>query len=690
MRKDPFLWVLILLGAGLRFWKVGGDLPYVLHYDEPTLIDNAVWLLQNGSLNPHFFNYPTGLIYILALLFGVVLLLGQITGRFAGGAEAIAWLSQGTYPQPADGGVLYFYPTVGVPALYLIGRSVSAIAGTLAIPVLYALALRAEGSRVTARLAALFLALSPLAVEHAHLITTDTAAMAMATLALLAVCKAEGGQTRRWVIAGALAGLAAGIKYNAGFVVLPLVFLAVWRWKDGITRGVTRLGIAGISAILVFLLTTPFALFDARAFLHDLGSEFHHVASVSEPFKGAEAVAAPAIEKMAEIFRHHLGLLGFLAACWGAIAALASRRFSGVAIVIFVAVGLLPLTGWKTFYARYLLIFWPAILLLTAWGLGDLTKRLAEVRSVGGRWRDALTAVLVLLVLFVPTRRLIAYESRRLQPDPRIEMTEWIEANIPEGEPIVLEREGPFLKGDRYTLEYVEDIRGPLNARCLPRSRCPLSDRDGTGKACPRAEAYSEIFENLEAIRADSEQPWYSGSLIVYRLTGEAAWEEPAQSAIDRGDLKGAISAIEVTIRGGEATPFAWKTLAQLRFATADTVGAIEAYQEAALLNPNDAETLLALSSLFLARAEWDASIAELARARSLAPDDPLIFNNLAVAHLYRARDLVIKNLRDRALEDWKAAREYAAACVQKAPGDRNLAQIAEQVERMGERWGFR
>jgi 4-amino-4-deoxy-L-arabinose transferase-like glycosyltransferase len=114
--------------------------------------------------------------------------------------------------------VLYFYPTIGVPTLYLIGRCLSALAGALAIPLVYALAIRSNGSRTMARIASLLLALSPLAVEHAHVITTDTAAMAIATFALLTVLRAEGGTTRHWVISGALGGLAAGIKYNAGLI----------------------------------------------------------------------------------------------------------------------------------------------------------------------------------------------------------------------------------------------------------------------------------------------------------------------------------------------------------------------------------------------------------------------------------------------------------------------------------------
>ncbi|MDM7915778.1 MAG: hypothetical protein QUU85_11040, partial [Candidatus Eisenbacteria bacterium] len=137
IRRDRVLWLVLAAAAALRFWRIGGDLPYVLHYDEPTLVDNAVWMIQGRTLDPHFLNYPTGLIYLLALLYGIVLLGGVAFGRFDGIAGGIAWLSAGTYPRPAEGGVLYFYPTIGVPALYLIGRGVSALAGVATVALVY-------------------------------------------------------------------------------------------------------------------------------------------------------------------------------------------------------------------------------------------------------------------------------------------------------------------------------------------------------------------------------------------------------------------------------------------------------------------------------------------------------------------------------------------------------------------------
>jgi 4-amino-4-deoxy-L-arabinose transferase-like glycosyltransferase len=686
-RWDRWLVLFLIGGAALRLHHLAGDLPYVFHYDEPTLIDNAVWMWQHRTLNPHFFNYPTGLIYLLAALFGCVMLGGRIGGVFASGAEAIAWLAGGTYPRPAEGGVLYFYPTLGVPALYLMGRTWSALASTATIGLAYAIARRCTGERTVARSAALFLALSPLAVEHAHLATTDSTAAAAATGALLAALHAEGAGRRFWARAGALAGLAAGIKYNAGLVVAALPLLAVWQRREARWEGARRLLAAAGAAFLVFLLTTPFALFDAPRFSRDLAHEFHRVGSVIQSSQGEGAAQASPAEKIGAVLNADLGVPMILAVLAGGFLALRARRYAPAALLVWVAAALLPQLGWRTLYPRYLLPVWPAILVLAAWGVHAAAHRTVPFLRVRHA-REIAPVLACLLVLALPSQRLLVREAARSRPDPRVAMTEWIEVNIPAGERIVLEPGGPFPSSERYSLDRVDFLGRSSPEQYLGRGARYLA---GTGRESRIASdpSLAPMAAGLEAIRAASDRVWEEGRYVVYRLRGGGEWEGLMEEARTAGDPARARAILEEIARGPGATPHGWKLLAEARAGTGDTLGALAAYEAAARLDSTDVEIPLAIGNLHLDREAWDAALAQFERAGYLAPRDPLVFHNLAVAHLYRARDRWQSGDRDGARRDWQAARDQAEAVVKFAPGDRELGAIFDQVARAGHAFGF-
>jgi tetratricopeptide (TPR) repeat protein len=510
----------------------------------------------------------------------------------------------------------------------------------------------------------------------------------VATWALLAAMRAEHGGIRSWIIAGVLAGLAAGLKYNAGLVVLTLPLLAVWRLRTGPTRVIRALACAAIGSVVAFLITTPYAVFDAPTFFHDLGYEFRRVATVPVPFEGAEVLDVPAVDKIGVVLWHYFGILGVLAAVWGAVAAIRTRSFAGAAVVVWIVVSLLPQLRWKQLYARYLLPIWPAIILLTAWGITDLAKRTA------GRWygwkvsqRYALI-VLAVIVLVTPTIRLVHRETRRLQPDPRPAMTEWIKANIPEGERLAIEPNGPFPGPQHYSLDKIDYLgRSSPNEYRARGIRYVISS--GRERAIEGEEMFREVLENLQAIRESSRRVWESGKYVIYLLEGGPSWDEAVRNALEAGDLDGARSLIESEIEKGETTPYMWKTLAEVRATLGDTLAAMDAYLQGARQDTSDVEIYLALSNLYLQQRGWDQALAQLELARRVAPNDPLIHHKLAVAYLYRARNRFRSGSLELAREDWVAAGDHAATAAKFAPGDPDMTGVVGQVERMGKRWGF-
>lgn len=686
--RDLALWGILALGLLLRLWKLDGDLPYVLHYDEPTMVDNAVWMWRHGTLNPHFFNYPTGLIYLLAAFYGLVMLGGVIAGRFDGFAQALQWIGSGTYPRPPEGGVLYFYPTLGVPALYLIGRSISVAAGVIAIAAIHAVARRIGGSPRAARMAAFFLAVSPLAVEHSHLITTDMASAGLATLALLGAIRAEAGGRKEWILAGILAGLAAGTKYNAGLVALVLAALAVWRWRSERMNATRLLLYGALAAALAFIVTTPYAVLDFSRFAKDLAYEFHRVSSITPTFRGAEAVEATPAEKIGGIVWHNLGAAGMIAALAGAAAAIRTRRFGPSAVVVWVAATFLPMFMWESLYARYILLPWPAVLLLAAWGVEAVLGSISRWRKLTPDAERKVLALLLILVLLPGTIRLVRRESRRATLDPRIEMTAWIDENVPAGERVVIEPGGAFPRTDRLTVDRIDFLGRELPATYLSRGIRFLG-ASGRERLVRGEEACRGVFRNLDAIKDSSDIVWSRDRYAIYYLRGRLEWEDSLSAALDRGDLAGGREMLEARTEAFSPTPYLWKTLSFLRLQLGDTAAAAQGYRIVAAMDTTDVETPLILSDLALGERDWDEALRHLAVARRISPRAHLIHHNLAVAYLYRAQDRLRAGGRDSARVDWNRARESAAYCAKVAPADPEMLAIRDQVDRMGRRWGF-
>ena len=56
----------VVMAAGflLRVWNLGSGIPFAVGIDEPAIMTTVVRILKSGNFNPHFFEYPTGYIYV--------------------------------------------------------------------------------------------------------------------------------------------------------------------------------------------------------------------------------------------------------------------------------------------------------------------------------------------------------------------------------------------------------------------------------------------------------------------------------------------------------------------------------------------------------------------------------------------------------------------------------------------------
>jgi hypothetical protein len=233
---------IVLRVAGLQY-----GLPAVYNPDEAAIMARALSFAK-GTLNPHNFLYPTLYFYVLFAWVGTYLGVVWLTG----GVASVLELQQ-----------LYFTNPVGI---YTAGRLLGVALGSLCVLALYRLANALYG-RTVAILAALFLAVAPLAVRDSHYVKHDIPATLTVILAYVAITRVwprmpPRGRLRNDVLlAAAACGVAFSTHYYCVFLSLPLTWAIVQRWRaDGWRVVLRHLVTAAMISAVVFFALSPFIL----------------------------------------------------------------------------------------------------------------------------------------------------------------------------------------------------------------------------------------------------------------------------------------------------------------------------------------------------------------------------------------------------------------------------------------------
>jgi 4-amino-4-deoxy-L-arabinose transferase-like glycosyltransferase len=205
-RTGALVAAILALAAALRLVGIEYGLPFggLLNPDEQNIVPRAWAMVHGAGPDPHWFDYPTLVLYVLA--------------------PFQAWQDEPSY---------------------LTARLIVAALGVAAAAAAWWLGKAAYGG-LAGIVAAAAVAVETIGVAYSHMAVTDVpmTALIAASLALAVTGRLE------W--AGLAAGLAASAKYPAVFLVVPL-FVAGWgKWR--------RLGYSLAVALGAFLATSPYVL----------------------------------------------------------------------------------------------------------------------------------------------------------------------------------------------------------------------------------------------------------------------------------------------------------------------------------------------------------------------------------------------------------------------------------------------
>jgi hypothetical protein len=405
----------VLLGAlGLRLWGIGHGLPFSYNIDEEGhFVPVAIGFFGHG-FNPRYFLNPPGYTELLYVVYAV----------WFGGREAVA---QAYVDDPSK--------------VFLIARVTVALLGTVSVWLTYLLGSRLLDRRV-GLVAAALAAVAFLPVFYSHLALNDVPAMAPATLALVCAAAIVRGSGRGggiwWLLLGGVAvGLAAGTKYTAGIVLLPLLSAIALRTREeraGVPHLLAAAALACAAAGVGFLIANPHALLSF--------SEFRAGISRQRELAGGDELAKLGLTQDNGVlyylwtFTWGIGWAPALLALVGAGRLIAKERAAALVLLPAIVVYLLYMGTQDRYFGRWALPLFPIVIVLAAYGALWLAD------AAGRRWpRLATAAVAVAVVALLGQSAVHAVHNDRVlsRPDTRGLAHDWMVENIPPGTKVMLE-----------------------------------------------------------------------------------------------------------------------------------------------------------------------------------------------------------------------------------------------------------
>jgi hypothetical protein len=402
----------VLVGAlALRLWGIGHGLPFSYNIDEEGhFVPVAIGFFGHG-LDPRYFLNPPGYTELLHLVFAV----------WFGGREQVA---HAYVEHPSE--------------VFLIARVACALLGTAAVWLLHLVGARLFDRRV-GLLAAALGAVAFLPVFYSHLALNDVPALLPVTLALLATALVlTRGGAGPLVLGGLAVGVAAGTKYTAGIVLLPLVTaIAVCALED--RRPLLRALIVPL-AIVLGASVAGFFVANPHAFLSF--SDFRSGISSQRELAGGDELSKLGLTQDNGVvyylwtFTWGIGWVPALAAVAGAIRLL--LRDPRLALVLLPApiLYVLYMGGQQRYFGRWALPLFPIAMLLAA------SVAVPAVAWVARRApRLALPAGIVVVLALLGQGLVYSVHVDRVlaRPDTRGSAHDWLVANVPAGAKLVLE-----------------------------------------------------------------------------------------------------------------------------------------------------------------------------------------------------------------------------------------------------------
>jgi hypothetical protein len=451
---------IVLIAIAIRVYGIGFGLPYLDHPDESVNYNIIVGMLNEQSLSPGRFTYPTLTYYFQRSLLEAVYLVGKGLGYYNGIQDI----------QPVN--VL----AIGVgkienPAVFLLMRLFSMLAGVAAVVMVYLCGRQwwpgDYRGILVGLIAAFFTALSPTLVGDSRFITPDIWGVLFILVSFRAgIAVYRNDATRNYVWAGIAVGLAAGTKYVGGIVGIVMPVAHVLRnltpgaisWRQFLIDW--RVIVMGLISLLAFLATSPYVILDFKVFLSDFLFIFGHYAK-SHP--GMEGETLLFYSRLLFAVHGPISVLAVAGVAWGlATSPKRTILFCSFPIAYFLMIVDVPVRNDRT-----LMPVLPFVFLLAAVFLVNLKE------AIRSRYPKIpallLLAVAVPGLVAVPASRTFRDSVALAAPKPSDAARAWLAENLPAGSSVLIESYSPYIDPSRFDVSGVFSMSEPEAAEYLSR-----------------------------------------------------------------------------------------------------------------------------------------------------------------------------------------------------------------------------
>lgn len=450
---------IVAVGAWLRFDGLAFGLPYALSRPDETALAGPAVMCLIGECAPPDFNYPSGFIYALTAVYLVMFL--------------VLW-ARGVH---ADRAAFAESRRADVAPFFLASRTISALAGTATIGIVFAIGRLLWGAGA-GLVSSFYLAISLLHVRESHFGTTDVTMTALVALAVWLVLRwQQAPGPGRAMLAGLVAGVATSTKYNGLGVGLPFVIAAAQRlWTGPRTARVgwrtvaIATGLAAVAGLIAFLALSPYVLIDWPRFVRDVttrgdGLTRPHGIDVGPGWLWHARVTLPAV----------FGWPLYACSVAGTVGLLVRRCRDSIVVLAFPLAYAVVIGSLDTTFARYALPLVPFMALTAGWLTMVVARGIAaRLRVVG----TAPVAAALAIALAAPSVYQAVLLDRILsRPDTRVQASDYLGRHVSPGESI-------HLSGGYYA-------RTPLSAP--GRVDADVVNPDGAGVFPPDANGAAQV-----------------------------------------------------------------------------------------------------------------------------------------------------------------------------------------------------
>ena len=281
-------------------------------------------------------------------------------------------------------------------------------------------------------LAALLVAILPLSVDTTTVVRNDPGMVLAVLAAVYAALAFHDIRTRSWLVAaGALAGIATGIKYSSMFALVPVLIAAAT--SDAAGDRVRRSTIAVLAFAAAIAISNHFVWWDFPNFLHQL------VAQVALTASGHWAATEnPAAFYLMVLSRFGPGVVLLVLAAAFMIYALCTGRVPLWIFVSFPLIYLWFMTRRPAQFPRWVFPLVPFVAIAGAAALAPVVRimataagslRLGRARAI----QAAATMAVIAVAVAQPAWNGLVSLSRRVTPSTHALAEQWLESHAAPG-----------------------------------------------------------------------------------------------------------------------------------------------------------------------------------------------------------------------------------------------------------------